>query len=144
MIEEISDFFYSFKTKTLEAEDIAKKHGKKIEFFAKQLKEDKLDEKFEENFLTILGYSYRLDNISQRLFYTFQEAVYAIDLDKLMKNKDSLELNSIVYILVLNEMIKEYSTNETNSELKQKALHVYKEIEEKKAKENKKYHMYEA
>ena len=100
-------------------------------------------EEFEENFLTILGYSYRLEDISQRLFFTFSEAVYAIDLDKLMRNEDSLKLNSIVYILVLESIIKEYKTKEINIEQKQKALDVYKKIEEKKAAENKKYHMYQ-
>lgn len=98
---------------------------------------------FEENFLTILGYSYRLENISQRLFFTFSEAVYAIDLDKLMKNEDSLRLNCIVYILVLDTLIKEYNTKETNLEQKQRALEVYKKIEDRKAAENKKYHMYQ-
>ena len=56
----------------------------------------------------ILGYSYRLEDISQRLFFTFSEAVYAIDLDKLMRNEDSLKLNCIVYTLVLDVLIKEY------------------------------------
>ena len=77
------------------------------------------------------------------MFYTFQEAVYAIDLDKLMRNDDSLRLNSIVYILVLDSIIKEYSTSIINEEEKQIALEVYKKIEERKAKENKKYHMYQ-
>lgn len=102
-----------------------------------------LDKEFEENFLIILGYSYRLDDISQRLFFTFSEAVYAINLDKLMRNNDSLKLNSIVYILVLESIIKEYKTKEINIEQKQKALDIYKRIEEKKAAENKKYHMYQ-
>ena len=102
------------------------------------------DKDFEENFLVILGYSYRLEDVSQRLFFTFSEAVYAIDLDKLMRNEDSLKLNSIVYILVLETIIKEYKTKEINIEQKQKALDVYKKIEEKKAAENKKYHMYHA
>ena len=100
-------------------------------------------EEFEENFLTILGYSYRLEDIKQRLFFTFSEAVYAVDLDKLMRNEDSLKLNCIVYILVLDSIIKEYKTKEINIEQKQKALEVYKRIEEKKAAENKKYHMYQ-
>ena len=100
-------------------------------------------EEFEENFLTILGYSYRLEDIKQRLFFTFSEAVYAVDLDKLMRNEDSLKLNSIVYILVLESIIKEYKTKEINIEQKQKAIDVYKKIEEKKAAENKKYHMYQ-
>ncbi|RXJ84207.1 hypothetical protein [Arcobacter cloacae] len=98
---------------------------------------------YEENFLTILGYSYRLEDIKQRLFFTFSEAVYAIDLDKLMRNEDSMRLNSIVYIWVLDELIKEYLTNEINQEQKQKALEVYKKIEQRKAAENKKYHMYQ-
>ena len=100
-------------------------------------------EEFEENFLTILGYSYRLEDIKQRLFFTFSEAVYAVDLDKLMRNEDSLKLNSVVYILVLETIIKEYKTKEVNIEQKQKALEVYKKIEERKAAENKKYHMYQ-
>lgn len=81
--------------------------------------------------------------MSQRLFFTFQEAVYAVDLDKLMRNNDSLKLNCIVYILVLDSIIKEYKTKIVNEEEKQKALEVYKKIEDRKAAENKKYHMYQ-
>ena len=77
------------------------------------------------------------------MFYTFQEAVYAIDLDKLMRNDDSLKLNSIVYILVLDSIIKEYKNSIVNEDEKQKALEVYKKIEERKSKENTKYHMYQ-
>ena len=69
--------------------------------------------------------------------------MYAIDLDKLMRNEDSLKLNSIVYILVLDSIIKEYKTKEVNEEQKAKAKEVYKKIEDKKAAENKKYHMYQ-
>lgn len=98
---------------------------------------------YEENFLTILGYSYRLEDVSQRLFFTFQEAVYAIDLDKLMRNEDSLKLNCIVYTLVLNALIKEFNTKEIDQEQKQKALEVYKKLEERKSKENSKYHIYQ-
>lgn len=143
MIEEISDFIYNFKTKILEANEIASKHAEQINVFTNQIKDENLHIEFEENFLTILGYSYRLDDVSQRLFYTFQEAVYAIDLDKLMRNEDSLKLNSIVYILVLDEIIKEYKTKEIDEELKQKAKLTYQKIEDRKAKENKKYHMYQ-
>uniref|UniRef100_UPI0040476D10 hypothetical protein n=1 Tax=Aliarcobacter sp. TaxID=2321116 RepID=UPI0040476D10 len=66
-----------------------------------------------------------------------------MDLDKLMRNEDSLKLNCIVYILVLDTLIKEYNTKEINEEQKQKALESYKKIEERKAKENSKYHMYQ-
>ena len=143
MINEISDYFFSFKNNVVEADEVASKLNIQIEKFAKELRKEKLDIKFEEDFLTILGYSYRLENISQRLFFTFQEAIYAIDLDRLMKNKESENLNSIVYILVLDEIIKEYTMNVIDIELKQKALDTYKKIEERKAKENKKYHMYQ-
>lgn len=60
-----------------------------------------------------------------------------------MRNEDSLKLNSIVYILVLDSIIKEYKTKEVNEEQKSKAKEVYKKIEDKKAAENKKYHMYQ-
>ncbi len=116
MIEKILEFLHSFKNKIVETDEIASKYEEKINKFATLLKEKELYLEFEENFLTILGYSYHLDNISQRLFFTFQEAVYTIDLDKLMKNEDSLKLNLIVYILVLNEIIKEYKTKEVNEE----------------------------
>ena len=143
MFKEISEFLYSFKNNILEADELVSKHSEQISKFALAIRENKFDMKYEENFLTILGYSYRLDDVSQRLFFTFQEAVYAIDLDKLMKKEDSEELNSIVYILVLDEIIKEYKTKEINEEQKQKALEVYKKIEDRKASENKKYHMYQ-
>lgn len=143
LITEISNFIYSFKNKIVEANEIALKYEEQIVSFANKLRELELNKEFEENFFIILGYSYRLEDISQRLFFTFSEAVYAIDLDKLMRNEDSLKLNSIVYILVLESIIKEYKTKEINVEQKQKAIDVYKKIEEKKAAENKKYHMYQ-
>ncbi len=143
MIEKISDFIYSFKNKIVEAKDIASKYDSTISEFVQAIKKESLDEELKENFYTILGYTYRLDDISQRLFFTFQEAVYATDLDKLMKNDESLRVNSIVYILVLDEIIKEYNTKEINLEQKNKALEIYKKIEERKASENKKYHMYQ-
>lgn len=143
LITEISNFIYSFKNKIVEANEIALKYEEQIVSFSNKLRELELNKEFEENFFIILGYSYRLEDISQRLFFTFSEAVYAIDLDKLMRNEDSLKLNSIVYILVLESIIKEYKTKEINIEQKQKAIDVYKKIEEKKAAENKKYHMYQ-
>ena len=107
------------------------------------MKDLNFHKEFEENFLTILGYSYRLDDIKQRLFFTFSEAVYAVDLDKLMRNEDSLKLNCIVYILVLDVLIKEYKTKLIDENLKEKALVVYKKLEERKSKENSKYHIYQ-
>jgi len=60
-----------------------------------------------------------------------------------MKNEDSLKLNCIVYILVLDSIVKEYLLKEVNEDEKEKALNIYKKIEERKAAENKKYHMYQ-
>lgn len=143
MINKISDFFLTFKSGTLEANKISEYLGDPIKEFAKYIKNEKLDLEFEDNFFTILGYSLRLDDVSQRLFFTFQEAIYALDLDRLMKNEESKKLNSIVYILVLDEIIKEYDTKIINEELKEKALNIYKRTQEKQAAENKKYHMYQ-
>ncbi|MGB0931304.1 MAG: hypothetical protein ACPGVB_11035, partial [Chitinophagales bacterium] len=39
----------------------------------------------------------------------FANDVYAIDLDRLMRNEDSLKLNSIVYTFVLNILINEFN-----------------------------------
>lgn len=143
MIKQISDFFYSFKNKLVEAETLINTHSSRIYEFNDYLIKNGFDKEYEENFLTILGYSQRLEDISQRLYFTFQEAVYAIDLDILMKNEDSKRLNSIVYILVLKFLIDEYKGLEINKEFKIKALQTYKQIEESKHKEDKKYHMYQ-
>jgi hypothetical protein len=91
----------------------------------------------------ILGYTYRLDDISQRLYYTFQEAIMAIDMERMMRNEDGKKLNSIVYIMVLKNICDEYITKNVNEEIKQKAIDTYKKVEERKAAENKKYHMYQ-
>ncbi len=139
----MSDFIHSFKNKIVEANDIVSNHAQEISQFSKYLEKEGYKDECKENFFTILGYSYRLTDINQRLFYTFQEAVYAIDLDKLMRNDDSMKLNTMVYILVLDSIIKEYVTSNVNEEEKQTALEVYKKIEDRKAKENTKYHMYQ-
>lgn len=143
MVEEISQFFYSFKTKVVDSNSIQNEYSNAIFDFAEELKKKKLDEEFRENFLVILGYTLRLEDLSQRLFFTFQEAIYAIDLDFQMRNEDSKKLNSIVYILVLEVILKEIQTKEIDEVLKQEALETYKKLEEQKAKENKKYHMYQ-
>lgn len=143
LIKEIADFLHSFKNKTIETNILVNNHSKEIKDYAKSLIEKGFNKEYEENYLTILGYSFRLEDINQRIYFTFQEAVYAIDLDKLMKNSDSLKLNSIVYILVLDSLFDEYLSGKIDESLKQKALEVYKKIEDKKAQENKKYHMYQ-
>ena len=143
MINEISNYLHGFKNKVMESDDILKTCKEKIYMYSKYLEEEGLKKDHEENFFTILGYTYRLEDNKQRLFYTFQEAVYAIDLDKLMRNEDSLKLNTIVYTLVLSSIIKEYKTNIINEDEKKIALETYKKLEDRKARENKKYHMYQ-
>lgn len=143
MINEISNYLHGFKNKVMESDDILKTCKEKIYMYSKYLEEEGLKKDYEENFFTILGYTYRLEDNKQRLFYTFQEAVYAIDLDKLMRNEDSLKLNTIVYTLVLSSIIKEYKTNIINEDEKKIALETYKKLEDRKARENKKYHMYQ-
>lgn len=143
MTNEISNYFHAFKNKILEADEIYAKCGKDILEFEKLLIESEPLEDYENNFLVILGYTYRLDDVSQRLYYTFQEAIYAIDLDKLMKNEDSLKLNTIVYTLVLANILREYESKSVDETIKEKAILEYKKLEEKKAKENSKYHIYQ-
>ena len=94
MINEISDYLYSFKNKVMEADQVAVLCQGDIQNFVDNLDKQNLYPQYEENILTILGYSYRLSDPTQRLFFTFQEAVYAIDLDNLMRNNDSMKLNS--------------------------------------------------
>ncbi|RXJ90492.1 hypothetical protein CRV01_04850 [Arcobacter sp. CECT 8983] len=143
MIEEISQFFYSFKTKIVDSNTLEKEYSKQIFDFAQKIKDEKLQEEYRDNFLLILGYTLRLEDISQRLFFTFQEAIYAIDLDFQMKNEESKKVNSIVYILVLEVILKELQIKQIDEELKQEALNAYEKLEKQKAKENKKYHMYQ-
>lgn len=143
MFKEISKFFHGFKNKMIEADEIANKYKTDIKEFSNQIKKKRLDDEFEDNFLTILGYSYRLDDINQRLFFTFQKAVYAIDLDILMRNEESKRTNSVVYILVLDTILDEMIFGNINEDLKERAIKVYKNLEEKKAKENQKYHVYQ-
>lgn len=92
-----------------------------------------LEKEYEENFLIILGYAHRLNDISQRVYYTFSEAILAIDLERMMRNDDGKKLNSIVYTMVLKNILDEYSSNKCDVELKQKAIDTYKKMEEKKS-----------
>jgi hypothetical protein len=143
MITEISDYLYGFRNKNLEAKVIEKNCKVTIASYANALIENGFKKIYEENFYTILGYSYRLESIEQRLYYTFQEAVYAIDLDKLMSNAESLKVNTIVYTLVLDFILKESESLVFDAEEKKMALAVYKKIQDREAKENSKYHMYQ-
>lgn len=126
----------------MEANEIVK-FEKEIENFAKIVKNSEYYEEYFDNYLNIKGYSYRLHDESQRLFYTFQEAVYAIDLAKLMRDEAALLLNACVYVLVIHDCMDEYLNKEIDESLKAQAIAYYKNEEAKRAKENSKYHMYQ-
>ncbi len=98
---------------------------------------------FQNNYLNIRGYAYRLEDSSQRLFYTFSEAVSAIDMAKLMRDEEALNMNSSIYIVILDICIDEYLNNPIDEDEKQKAIEFYKNFEKQQSKENKKYHMYQ-
>lgn len=142
MIKKIEEFFYSFKNNIPEAKDFVLNFETEIKEYSKALKNDDLFKQYEDNFLTILGYTYRLDNPKDRVFFTLQEAVYAIDLDKLMRNEDSLKLNCIVYTFVIEFLIDDYLEKQIDKNIKQQAIEKYSQIEESRAKENK-YHVYQ-
>ncbi len=142
MLEEITDFIHKHKNKSLETQDIIKL---KDEFsnYANWLKNSDYYKEFYNNYLNIKAYTYRLNDSSQRLFYTFQEAVYAVDLAKLMRDEDSVKLNTIVYALVLNDCINEYLNIDIDEKIKAEALEFYKNEQNRISKENAKYHMYQ-
>lgn len=142
IISNISEFFLSFKNKELEALQIVEEKDS-INNFANLVKEDESYKDIYDNYLLIKGYTYRLENLEQRLFYTFKEAVYAIDLAKLTRDEEGVSLNSKVYVLVLKDCINEYLNEDINEEEKQKAINHYKKMQDKKASENEKYHMYQ-
>ena len=60
-----------------------------------------------------------------------------------MRDEEAMKTNACVYALVLDICIEEYMGHGIDGEEKHKAIEAYKEIEAKKARENKKYHMYQ-
>ena len=62
---------------------------------------------------------------------------------KLMRDDNALEMNSSIYIVILDTCLDEYLNNPINEEEKQKAIKFYKNFEKMRSKEDKKYHMYQ-
>lgn len=60
-----------------------------------------------------------------------------------MRDEQSLVKNTVVYILILDICIDEYLGNDINEDQKQNAVNSFKNIEEQRSNENKKYHMYQ-
>lgn len=142
MFEEITEFLYQYKNKQLEANDVAKLKDD-LDKYKIEIQKSEYFDKFYNNYLNIKGYTYRLDDTAMRLFYTFQEAVYSIDLAKLTRDEDGVLLNSVVYVLVLCDCIDEYLGNDIDENIKQKAIEFYQNEQKRVSAENKKYHMYQ-
>jgi len=94
-------------------------------------------------FLNTLGYAYRLKDSAQRLYYTFNEAVSAVDIATLTKDVKSLDTYMCIYSMVLDICILDYLKKEVPLDEIEKAISIYKELEKEKSKENKKYHAYQ-
>lgn len=142
MIEDITHFIYQYKNKVLEAKEIILLENE-FKKFSEEIKKSDYYNKFYDNYLNIKGYTYRLEDSTQRVFYTFQEAIYAIDLAKLTRDEEGILLNSIVYCLVINDGIREYLGEEIDENIKNEAISFYKKEQERVSKENAKYHMYQ-
>lgn len=141
IVNNIKEFFLNFKTESIDEKIIVSKYASTINDFDKQISNDEYTNTIEENILIIYGYTFRLEDVNQRLFYTFSEAVNAINMDNLMRNEDGVKLNSYVYIRVIKYILDEIN-GQVNEEYKKKAINTHKDLEAKKAKENK-YHVYQ-
>lgn len=142
MFDEITQFLYQYKNKQLEANDIAKLKDEFDKYKINIINSEYFDEYY-NNYLNIKGYTYRLDDTTMRLFYTFQEAVYSIDLAKLTRDEEGILLNTAVYVLVICDCIDEYLGNNIDENTKQKAIEFYQNEQKRVSAENKKYHMYQ-
>ena len=138
----IKDFFLGFKNSTIDEKDIISNEINTINSFFEEIKNEEYTSSIEKNILTIYGYTFRLNDLKQRLYYTFSEAVNAINMDNLMKNEEGVKLNSYVYLYVIKLIINEIQNDNVDEELILKAKKTYQEMENNKAKENK-YHVYQ-
>lgn len=139
LIKELMEFFLKNKFKNLDTNEIV---SFKIDKYLEKIKQLDLKTKYYDNYLIILGYTQRLEKIDQKIYFTFLEAINAIDFAKQTNDKDSIELNCIVYILVMKNLIDEFN-GIINKEEKILAFEKYNKMQEQKNNENKKYYMYQ-
>lgn len=139
--KEIKEFFLKFKNKSIDSSEIISDYKNIIFNFDEKISQEEYINEIQENIFLIYGYTFRLNDLNQRLFYTFSEAINAINMDNLMRNEDGVKLNSFVYVRVLKLIIDEFD-GIINEDFKKQALDEYAKLEEKKAKENK-YHVYQ-
>ena len=140
--QRLKDFYLEFKNQQIDEKEIINTHKEIIFFFNNEILEDDYTKEIEENILLIYGYTFRLNDNNQRLFYTFSEAVNAINMENLMRNEDGVKLNAYVYTRVLKLILDEIINNNIDKEFKLKAINAHKALEDAKAKENK-YHVYQ-
>ena len=81
--------------------------------------------------------------MKHRLYQTFKEAIYAVDLSDLTRDEEGVKVNSFVYILVLSEMLCECLNEYYNVDEKEKAISFYSKEQKKKSEEDAKYHKYQ-
>jgi|TARA_R110002050_G_scaffold26062_3_gene69084 hypothetical protein len=142
LFDEATQFLYQYKNKQLEAKDVSELKGD-FEKYKNEIIKSEYYDKFFDNYLNIKGYTYRLEKSDLRLFYTFQEAIYSIDLAKLTRDEEGILLNTVVYILVIDDCINEYLGNAIDENIKQRAIEFYQNEQKRVSAENKKYHMYQ-
>lgn len=140
--DRLKDFYLGFKNQQIDEKEIISNYKKIIFSFDDEILKDDYAEQIEENILLIYGYTFRLNDNNQRLFYTFSEAVNAINMENLMRNEDGVKLNAYVYTRVLKLILDEIINNNIDKEFKLKAINAHKSLEDAKAKENK-YHVYQ-
>lgn len=66
-----------------------------------------------------------------------------MDTAKLMRDNETLNMNSIIYPVIIDICIDEYLGNPLDQNEKEKAVDAYKTLEEQRSKEDKKYHIYQ-
>ena len=140
-MQNITDLLLNCKNKNLEESEIVK-FKDEISSYAKEARKNISAENY-ILFLNTLGYAYRLKDAAQRLYYTFNEAVSAIDIAMLTNDTLALENYTYIYSLSLDMCILDFSKEEVDQEEIENAILQYKKFEEEKSKENKKYHQYQ-
>ncbi len=141
-LEKILNFFIAYKNKEQEVEDILNMK-ENITLYNNSIRNSDYFKEYYDNYLLIKGYTYRLVDDKQRLFYTFREAVYSCDLAKLTKDDEGIKLNSFIYMCVIKDCISELLEEVINEDEKQEAIAHYEKEQKRKSQEDSKYHMYQ-
>ena len=141
-LEKILTFFIEYKNKEQEVEDIIN-NKEIIVLYNNAIRNSEYFKEHYTNYLLIKGYTYRLEDVKQRLFYTFREAIYSCDLAKLSKDEEGIKLNSFIYMCIIKDCITELLKEDFNEDEKQEAIVYYDKEQKRKSQEDSKYHMYQ-